>query len=208
MQAAPVLYTFFHAVPGIVWCLVVPSQHVARFRTLSPATHRRLGYVGLACSLVLALSGIAFVPAKLAYTHKSFTHVHVLLRIGRVPVLVCPTFAASLVPLFVAQLYCTFKTAAAARRRDIPAHKYWATALTGVGYAVPLQRVCMLAVMSLGGVLACLPRHVQALVNVPTHPQDIVDAERAAFALTAWVAFGCAAFFVAQQPKVRNKHVD
>lgn len=165
-----------------------------RLRSANPKAHRYIGYVSLALSLLLAGTGIYFVFSKLAYSHDDIWHIHKL-RIGKdalsaTTVLAWPTFSAALFPLFTAQVITTIKAFVTARARNFQEHRRWATLLTLVGFIVPMQRFAMVISYLIGVILLFTPQHVIDLLQVPdtSDMEAMVNAEKAAFALTTWAA--------------------
>lgn len=192
MVRAPIFYGWLHAVPGSLWCVLIPLQYVRRLRAKYPAVHRWSGRLTILLSFVLSTTGLLMSPRKLIYTHPNTWHIH-RLRLGPgksgVTVLVWPTFEALSFLIGGLLAYTAYNTLYYARRRDYAKHRVWAEMCTLVGQVVPLQRVCMLPVSLAGSLTPLLSASQQKFLRVPTDVVGKAAAERAAFAWTAWTSF-------------------
>ena len=108
-----------------------PLQHSKRVRSRYPGLHRVSGRAALLASLVLSVTGAMFARRDLSFTHPDPFHIHKL-RVGGRVVFAVPTFEAQTALLGLMLPPLVFLTWRSARRRDIAAHRYWATTTTWV----------------------------------------------------------------------------
>jgi hypothetical protein len=107
-----------------------------------------------------------------------------------------PTFDLALYFLGPALAYSAYKTIALARAKRFAEHRRYAIICTAIGYVVPLQRVPMLLLPLLSFGLSCLTDEQRAFLRVPTSVVAKAEAEKAAFALTAWGASAVAGIYL------------
>lgn len=174
-----------------IWCVSIPLQFVRRLRTKYPAVHRWSGRASIFTSLVLSLTGLLMAPRKLSYTHLNVWHIHQL-RIGShgtgIPIMAWPTFEVSTTIIALLLVVTSYNTWYYARTRDYATHRLWAELCTVVGYTVPLQRAFMLVIALLGTITPVFTPAQRAFLRIPTDMPAKSDAERAAFAWTAFAA--------------------
>lgn len=151
-----------------------------QIRRKNPALHRWSGRVALASNAVLVISGLSLAPRKLSFTHPNRWHLH-----GGV----MPTFEVATTLLAFLQGTGIVQTFRFARKKQFGLHKSWANFTAIAGLAIAMQRVAMIAVMFVGGLLAMLPDKVQRRLAIPEDIATISAHEMAAFALTAWMSF-------------------
>lgn len=187
LTAPPWIYQGLHAAPAILWCVMMPLQHVDRLRRRWPALHRGSGYVVLSGSLLLSATGYWLLAKHMAHTHDNPLHVHSLSGFSPVG---WPTFEATLWALGPIYLYSLVKTAATARARDLGGHRRWAVFHTMVAYVISLERLSLLLSYVAGWVLALWPKdEVHQYLGIEDTLEAKAEAERDVFALANVTAF-------------------
>lgn len=160
------------------------------------------GWLVTISAITLSISGSLLPLFNLSYSDPDLWHLHYLLIPTQVlpflssPIyLPFPTFNLGLKALPPLQLIPLYKAIQAVRvEKDISKHKYWMTIHTIGGYLISLQRVTMIVSMSIGWLLAALPKDLHSQIasafNFPKELDDprVWEIERSAFSLTAWVA--------------------
>ncbi|CAO1617272.1 unnamed protein product [Parajaminaea phylloscopi] len=182
---APWHYLVGHILPALVWCCLIPFQHMQSFRRDHPRLHRIFGRAVLASNVVLIVTGVLFHPRKLSFTHENTWHLHW----GWLP-----TFTVGSNITAVLQGWTLWKTYTAARRKDIAKHRKWAVLYTVAGSIIAMQRVGIVIVEAFAWSMAYVPASIRsALLTTPQHLEDIVSGEMGAFSLTTWAAMVAAA---------------
>lgn len=170
----------------------MPLQYWDYLRKTRPRVHRLCGYVAFTCSLILAITGIAFIPRKLSWSNPTF----VFHRVYGVPLI--PSFNLGLIAgAFPAMMITGSRAFYLAYRRRISEHRKWATYHGIAGYLISLERVFVLVVSTFGRFLnSCKPLQDFLGSNKIKTLEEISDAERAAFAWAMWAAiFSAAAWY-------------
>jgi uncharacterized membrane protein len=114
--------TLVHILPGLLFMLLAPLQFVPTIRARVPRLHRWIGRLVL--SLALVIGGTAFLM--------SFQ-----MAIGGVNEM------AATVLFDLLFLFCLAKGYAAARRRDLVAHREWMIRMFGIGLGIATTRPVM-----------------------------------------------------------------
>ncbi|KAK3196610.1 hypothetical protein K4F52_000492 [Lecanicillium sp. MT-2017a] len=192
------IYGGLHALPAIIWSVLIPFQHVDSLRRKFPAMHRTSGYVILSFSLLLSMTGYWFFLSKNAYSHANWYHLHDLG--GFAAPLAWPTFEATtflLAPFYWATMY---KTAVTASAGDYAAHRKWAVLHTMTACFISLERVAIIIMTGAGLVLTLFPEEeVHAFFGVPDTVDAIAAAELDLFAFGNIIALGLAAAWAAYE---------
>ncbi|KAJ5195262.1 fungal transcriptional regulatory protein [Penicillium cinerascens] len=156
IKTAPLwVYQGLHALPALIWCLLMPLQHVDRFRRHWPAFHRNNGYIVLCGFLVLSITGYWMLNKKVAHTHDDIWHIHNFS--GLIP-LGWPTFELTLLALEPLYIYTLLRTVQTARARNFNTHGTWAVLHTMVAYTIAVERVSLLISYVLGLALNFFPK--------------------------------------------------
>lgn len=177
---------------SVIWSILMPLQYWDYLRKRAPRIHRLCGYTAFACSLLLSITGILFIPFDLSWSNPMFE----LHKVYGIPLI--PSFNLSLVTVaFPATMITGFRALYLARKRRFAEHRRWTTYHGISGYLISLQRVNILITFLFGAILNA-SKELQATLGsyrIKTIPQKS-DAERAAFALTTWGAMIIAAGWV------------
>ncbi|KAF9885413.1 hypothetical protein FE257_012935 [Aspergillus nanangensis] len=194
IRTAPLwLYQGLHAAPAIIWCLLMPLQHIDDFRQRWPAFHRQNGYIVSCSSLILSLTGYWMIGKKVAHTHVNIFHLHNLS--GLLP-FGWPTFELSLICWGPVYLYSLLRTVRTARAGNFPMHRRWAVTHTISAYAISLERVSLVLTYVVGWVLALLPKEaVYGILNLEDTMSAKASAELDTFALANVMAFFMAIYW-------------
>jgi uncharacterized membrane protein len=186
------LYGWLHAIPGGVWCALMPFQHVKSLRRKYPEIHRWSGRIVIALTLTLSISSMTFGPKNLMFS-ASTTYVHKL-KVGinqPITILAWPSFRMLVWVISPTLIISALQTIRTARAKKYEQHQYWASITTLVGYMIPMQRVMMLVLSVIGAHLHYLSPEQRAFFHIPKDNAHIIEksqAERAAFSLTAWAS--------------------
>jgi hypothetical protein len=173
--------TFFQ-LNSTIWSFVMPLQYWGTLRKSRPTLHRFTGYIALSCSLILTLSGLAFIPRQLAFS-KPILAMH---YIHGIPVFPSFNFGAVFFAA-PAMLITGLRAIYLARHKRFAEHRRWAVYHGIAGYFISFQRVWMLLVGVFGTILSNAPK-LQALLQTDRVMtlRAKSDAELAAFAFTTW----------------------
>ncbi|HEY2068419.1 MAG TPA: DUF2306 domain-containing protein [Rhizomicrobium sp.] len=142
-----------HAILGTVFVLIAALQFWPRFRNSYRRAHRILGYVALACLVILPISGVV---SAIVYPFAGFA--------GVIPNIVWMT----------AILFCVAMAWSAIRRRDIVQHEAWVLRATAMTIGITLSR---LYVPLLVPVLGMEPHRALALVFWMGQGEGLLIAE-------------------------------
>jgi hypothetical protein len=162
----------------------MPLQYWDSFRKARPTLHRFTGYIAASCSLLLTITGLAFIPAKLSYSAPIFT-IHYM---HGYPLF--PSFNFSLVFFAAPAMLITGSRAIyLARNKRFVEHRRWAVYHGISGYVISLQRVWMLIFNAFGVILNNTPELQRYLeTDLVRSVAARSDAEMAAFAFTTYAA--------------------
>lgn len=197
------IYIGLHAVPAIVWSILIPLQHIEAIRRRWILLHRLSGYVVLTASFILGVVGLYFTLADMSYTHKDIWHVHGITWKGYyVLPFVWPTFSVGgwvfAVPYFVT-LVQTFRTV---RAGDIAAHRRWAVMHSIWAYAIAINRVYVTLIVVGARLLPLLPRKAQDdWLQLPHDQAGMAAVETSTFAAAAWYAYATSGVWAAYELK-------
>ncbi|KAJ3494770.1 hypothetical protein NLG97_g3866 [Lecanicillium saksenae] len=186
------IYQGLHALPALIWSVMMPLQHVDWLRKKWPALHRSSGYAILSGSLILGLTGTWFISANHAHTHPNLFHLH---TINGWAVVGWPTFALTILLITPWYFVTMYKTAVTARKKDFLSHRKWAVLHTMIAYTISLERVGVIVFYAFGWILTFFPKEkVHGFFNnLPDTDSAIAEAELDIFALTN--LFGLLMFF-------------
>lgn len=178
------MHSYIYYIDSTLWSVLMPLQYWDPFRRARPALHRFTGYMAAFCSLLLTITGLAFIPAKLSYSAPIFT-MHYMHGIP-----LFPSFNFSLVFLAAPAMLITGTRAIyLARHKRFAEHRRWAVYHGISGYVISLQRVWILLFNAFGAILASTPELQRLLgTNRVRTLAAKSDAEMAAFAFTTYAA--------------------
>ena len=154
-----------------------------------PKFHRQAGYTIILLSIELALAGYYMAARQMVTTHANFFHIHTLYGTYiPIPLFSWPTFNFAIVILGVFYFISLFKLFTAIRAKKVESHRRWAVFHSMTGYAIAIERVFTVAVLSLGWALHALPPPFRRMLSVPRNIEDKIDVEVAALAWTLMAA--------------------
>ncbi|KAL2782842.1 hypothetical protein BJX66DRAFT_345473 [Aspergillus keveii] len=198
LRNAPLwLYQGLHAAPAITWSLLMPLQHIDRFRQYWPTFHRRNGYVVLSISLLLSMTGYLMIGKRVAHTHENIFHFHNLS--GLLPI-GWPSFELSLICWGPIYLYSLFRTIQTAKTKDIATHRKWAVTHTISAYAISLERVSLGVIYIAGWALAIFPKNaVHRFLRIEDTISAKASLELDTFALANIMGFSIAIWWAVNE---------
>lgn len=159
----------------------MPLQHVQWIRRNIPAFHRTSGYIVMATSLMLALTGLGLLTNYKDSPHPPFFTLHSFN--GRSPI-PWPSFRLTTSLLSIPFLYSLYHAAMAGKAKKYDLHRRWATIHTIFGYAIGLERLLLLGSYPLGWLAALYAKiDLRQILGYEDTTASLSAAEHEAFGL-------------------------
>lgn len=159
----------------------MPLQHVAWIRRNVPAFHRTSGYIIMATSLLLAVTGLGLLSDYKDSPHPPFFSLHTLNGNSPIP---WPTFRLTTALLAAPFLYSLYRAAMAGSSKQYELHRHWATIHTIFGYAIGLERLLLVGSYPLGWVVALYAKiDLREILGYEDTTASLAEAEHDVFAL-------------------------